>query len=155
MGLIMRNMIWRATALAMCSFMGLALFAAPMASAQDEEAAAIIVVDGDCFVNVTTSEFEVVEGSEVLRGVAQVGEYESRETLTLVPLNSVVEVFEDELVPVECSPPLTDAVPDEVLGLAITGSNVNMPVAVGATLIGVGGILVAAGRKRRNEAPEA
>ena len=67
-----------------------------------------------------------------------VGEYQSRE-----PVGTEEEVFTEELIPADC--------PEEVLGLAITGSNVNMPIAVGGSLIGAGGLLVAAARKRRNE----
>ncbi|MBT6445749.1 MAG: LPXTG cell wall anchor domain-containing protein [Acidimicrobiaceae bacterium] len=67
-----------------------------------------------------------------------VGEYQSRE-----PVGTEEEVFTEELTPADC--------PEEVLGLAITGSNVNMPIAVGGSLIGAGGLLVAAARKRRNE----
>ena len=68
-----------------------------------------------------------------------VGEYQSREPVG----TRRTEVFTEELTPADC--------PEEVLGLAITGSNVNMPVAVGGSLIGAGGLLVAAARKRRNE----
>ena len=70
-----------------------------------------------------------------------IDEYESRE------IQTGTEVFSEELIPADCP----EVIVDEVLGLAITGSNVNMPVALGASLIGAGGLLVAAARKRRNE----
>ena len=80
--------------------------------------------------------------SEIVITVTDIiDEYESRE------IQTGTEVFSEELIPADCP----EVIVDEVLGLAITGSNVNMPVAVGASLIGAGGLLVAAARKRRNE----
>ena len=49
--------------------------------------------------------------------------------------------------------PLDCVVPeDEVLGVTLvrTGSDVDKPIALGAMLIGVGGIFVATSKKRRN-----
>ncbi len=94
----------------------------------------VTVVDGECFIATSTSEI-VITVTDII------DEYESRE------IQTGTEVFSEELIPADCP----EVIVDEVLGLAITGSNVNMPVAVGASLIGAGGLLVAAARKRRNE----
>ena len=134
----MRKLIWQATILVLC---GCAAFSwmAPAASAQESDgdqdgALEVTVVDGECFIATSTSEI-VITVTDII------DEYESRE------IQTGTEVFSEELIPVDCP----EVIVDEVLGLAITGSNVNMPVAVGASLIGAGGLLVAAARKRRNE----
>ena len=50
------------------------------------------------------------------------------------------------------TPPVVEPPEDEVLGVTLvrTGSDVDKPIALGAMLIGVGGIFVATSKKRRN-----
>ena len=64
-----------------------------------------------------------------------------------VPTPPVVEPPEDEVLGVTL---VYDE--DEVLGVTLvrTGSDVDKPIALGAMLIGVGGIFVATSKKRRN-----
>jgi hypothetical protein len=125
-----RKLIWQATILVLCSCAAFS-WMIPAASAQDG-ALEVIEVDGECFISTSTSEI-VITFTDIL------DEYEDR----VIRTGTEEEVFSEELIPADC--------PDEVLGLAITGSNVNTPVAVGASMIGVGGLLAAAARKRRDE----
>ena len=139
----MRNLIWRAVTLVLCACLGFTLFA-PAASAQDGE---VTVINGECFTNTPTSVINIIEAE-----VEVAAEYPLSATRQVQRIGE--EVIENVLTQVPCTPPLT--LPEEVSGkvvaiIAVGGSNVDLPVALGASLIGVGGLFVAAARKRRNE----
>lgn len=119
----------------------------------------LISADG-CRATITTTTTSVVSNSAP---VIPFEEYEGRggsAPASRPTLITDVTTTEEER---SCSPPLTlddpgdPADPDEVLGevvLATTGSDIDVPIAVGAGLIGVGGLLVAAAAKRRHKATD-
>jgi LPXTG-motif cell wall-anchored protein len=136
----MRKVLQRSMSLLVCAFLAAALFI-PSASAQDTDA----VAAEECFETALTLATEVVLVTVDLPGVPG-DDYNN-----IIGTNPSSTTFGEERdvllqseVAVEC---------DEVLGvqipLAVTGSNVNLPVMIGFSLIGAGGLAVFAAKKRQ------
>lgn len=108
----------------------------------------LIAADG-CSEEITTTTTTLVGGGEpVIPG----GEYESRDNVVPLTPSTLVTDVTEQTIETPCDPPSATP-PDEVLGeviLAVTGSDIDVPIAVGAALIGSGGLLVVASKRRRS-----
>ncbi len=111
----------------------------------------LIAADG-CTGNVTTTIEELEAGVDPL---IPVEEYDDVTTFRAgVGTDVLVTTVTEEAIELVCNPPLN---PEEVLGisqtpgLAVTGSNVNGPVAAGAVMIGLGGLFVAISKKSSDD----
>ena len=164
----MRNVARKMCTAVLCAGLSLMLFAVPSASAQLTETSEVLdsgetrvvqtlITDGG---NTTVTVERIIAAevatttTEALLGdvlpVAPTEEYENRQgtaSVTRPILETTVTTEENALA---CSPSDDDEVLGEVV-LALTGSNVDLPIAIGAGLIGVGGLLVAATKKRRSD----
>lgn len=99
-----------------------------------------LVTDADPVV--PTDEYETRTGTESVVRPSQI--------VTVTTAQNLLPCDEDEVLGITVEP-------DEVLGevvLATTGSNIDMPLAVGAGLIGMGGLLVVASKRRRSSADD-
>lgn len=129
----MRNPIMRAAIASVGALVVLAFLAVPSASAQENETREFI---GTIEVERPDGCIDIVEQTLVTTLVAD-DEYQFTG-------DSQIE----EVTTTEC--PDDPAAEDEVLGevIAFSGSNVDKPIAFGATMIGLGGLFLLAARKR-------
>lgn len=110
----------------------------------------LIAADG-CSAQITTTTTTLVTATEP---VIPAEEYEGSSGAAPVVRPALVTDVSESTVELPCEDPTaTDDPPDEVLGeviLAVTGSDIDVPIAIGAALIGSGGLLVVASKRRRS-----
>ena len=174
----MRNTMRRTVWAAGLVFLVLGALAAPTASAQSTETLEVLESGETLIVNtlitdggnlkVITETLVAVDGcsekvtitTETLVTdtipVVPTQEYESRsESLAPVVRPTLTTTVTEEERERDCDEPILEG--DEVLGeviLAVTGSDIDTPIAAGAVLIATGGLLVAASKRRRSSQAE-